>query len=117
MDNKQILIVDDDPMIIRLVSARLRAEGYRIIAAESGLEALRLIREQRPSLVMADWMMPEMDGLELCRAIRADKSLGFIYFVILTGRSAKHEIVEALDAGADDHIAKPFDHGELLARL
>src|SRR5438876_449703 len=112
----RILAVDDKPENIRLLEAVLAPSGYEVIAASSGDEAIVKVREQTPDLILTDIVMPGMTGYELCRRLRADPATAFLPIVTLTA-SGGEEKREALDAGADDFVAKPFDKTELLARV
>ncbi len=114
---QKILIVDDDPIMIRLLEKHLSSTGYPLLKASDGAEALRLILAEGPGLVITDWEMPSMNGVELCRAVRSSDGVGPMYLIILTSHSDKKRVVEAFDAGADDYVSKPFDRGELLARV
>lgn len=116
MTNK-VLIVDDDPVMRRTLERYLSVAGYGVLLAENGAEALRIMRAKGPRIVITDWMMPEMDGLELCRVIRSSEMVGFVFIIILTVHSDTDRVVEAFDAGADDYLSKPFHRQELLARL
>jgi two-component system KDP operon response regulator KdpE len=109
-----ILVVDDEPQIRRVMRATLTAQGYAIVEARDGQEALEKLRSERPDLVILDMNMPVLDGLETCRAIRAGSNVPVI---MLTVRSAEKDKVRALDAGADDYVVKPFGIQELLARI
>lgn len=111
-----MLVADDDPVSREILSALLGKWRYQILIAEDGREAMETLRAQsEPMLAVLDWMMPGMDGVEICRRVREiNKS---VYIILLTARSSKERIVEALEAGADDYLAKPFDKGELRARL
>jgi two-component system, OmpR family, KDP operon response regulator KdpE len=109
-----ILVVDDEPQIRRVMRATLTAQGYAIVEARDGQEALEKIRSEKPDLVILDVNLPVMDGLETCRAIRAGSNVPVI---MLTVRSAEKDKVRALDAGADDYVVKPFGIQELLARI
>jgi two-component system KDP operon response regulator KdpE len=109
-----ILVVDDEPQIRRVMRATLTAQGYSIVEAKDGQEALDKLRSERPDLVLLDMNMPIMDGLEACREIRRDSDIPII---MLTVRSAERDKVRALDAGADDYVVKPFGIQELLARV
>jgi two-component system, OmpR family, KDP operon response regulator KdpE len=114
MKSATILVVDDEPQIRRVLRATLSAEGYTIVEAREGREALEKLRSERPNLVLMDVNMPVMDGLEACREIRASSPVPII---MLTVRGAEKDKVRALDAGADDYVVKPFGMRELLARI
>jgi two-component system KDP operon response regulator KdpE len=114
MKSATILVVDDEPQIRRVMRATLTAQGYSIVEARDGQEALEKLRSERPDLVLLDMNMPVMDGLEACREIRRDSEVPVI---MLTVRSAERDKVRALDAGADDYVVKPFGIQELLARV
>ena len=113
---RRVVIADDDPVSREILSSLLVKWHYQVLAAEDGREAMELIRAQTgPVLAVLDWMMPGLEGTEICRRVREiNKS---IYVILLTARSSKERIVEALEAGADDYLAKPFDKDELRARL
>ena len=113
MNSPIILVVDDEPQIRRVMRATLTAQGYEIVEARDGQEALDKMRE-KPDLVILDMNLPVLDGLEACRSIRAASNVPVI---MLTVRSAEKDKVRALDAGADDYIVKPFGIQELLARV
>jgi len=114
----KILVVDDVPQNVRLLELNLKAEGYQVVAAYSGQEALEKVRTEDPDLVLLDIMMPVMDGYEVCRRLRKNKRTRALPIVMITAyqRGVKKKI-EALDAGADDFITKPFDRYEVLARV
>ena len=113
-----VLIADDDIVSRRLLQVSLTNAGYRVQIAVDGAEALRAFEQQEcPRLVVMDWMMPKMDGLEVCRAIRKLSPEPYIYIILLTSRGQQAEIIEGLEAGADDYITKPFDLQELKARV
>ena len=114
MNAATILVVDDEPQIRRVMRATLSAQGYAIVEARDGQEALEKLRSERPDLVILDMNMPVLDGLETCRAIRGGSNVPVI---MLTVRSAEKDKVRALDAGADDYVVKPFGIQELLARI
>ncbi|XHX79150.1 MAG: PP2C family protein-serine/threonine phosphatase [Stenomitos frigidus ULC029] len=113
----RILVIDDDPTIQMILKKILNDQGHEIIAASNGLEGIRQARELRPSLIICDWLMPLMDGLEVCRQLKTDPDLGSIFFILLTSRGAIEDRVQGLDNGADDFLAKPVDLSELKARV
>ncbi|MFQ6537333.1 MULTISPECIES: PP2C family protein-serine/threonine phosphatase [Aphanothece] len=112
-----ILLVDDDRIHSRLLRARLEREGYAVRMASSGEEGLALARQERPVVILCDWQMEGMDGVAVCRAVRAEPELASIYFILLTSRSRVEDRVQGLDSGADDFLSKPVDQEELLARV
>ena len=114
MSGAKILVVDDEPQIRRMMRATLTSSGYQVDEAHTGEQALEKFREFLPDLVLLDLNMPGMGGLEACRAMRVGSD---VPIVILTVRNAEKEKVEALDAGADDYVTKPFSMQELLARI
>jgi len=113
----KILIADDHSTIRLLLKKQLQPEGYEIVLATNGQEALQLAEKLHPALIICDWMMPEMDGLEVCRQLKLDKDLASIFFILLTAKGEITDRVEGLDAGADDFLSKPVDPSELLARV
>jgi len=116
-ENYQVLVVDDSPVSRKLVEQALEAGAYSLLFAKSCAEALHLFKQHSPSIVLTDWMMPDFSGLELCERIRADSQRGYTYIIVLTGKAEKDSVVTGLTAGADDYLTKPFDPGELLARI
>lgn len=111
-----ILVVDDQPQNVRLLDAVLTPRGYRVMSATSGEDALELLHDERPHLVLLDIRMPGMDGYEVCRRIREDSETAFLPVVMVTASDTEQK-VRAIEAGADDFITKPFDQAELLARV
>lgn len=114
---RDVLVVDDSRLQRRIVAALLKKWGYAVREAESGEDALALCAEAAPDLVLSDWMMPGMDGLEFCRAFRDSGREYYGYFILLTSKSEKAEVASGLDAGADDFLTKPVNAGELRARI
>jgi two-component system, OmpR family, KDP operon response regulator KdpE len=114
MNSVRIMIVDDDPQIRRVLRTALVAQGYEVVDARNGDEALEKVRDERVDLVILDMNMPGMDGLETCRMLRSTSDISII---MLTVRDAESDKIEALDAGADDYMTKPFSSPELLARI
>jgi adenylate cyclase len=115
-EQPSILVVDDVPQNVRLLEAILTPRGYRVAAAQSGREALAMVAAEPSDLVLLDILMPEMDGYEVCRALRAQPQTSFLPVVMITASGAQEKIA-AIEAGADDFIAKPFEQAELLARV
>ncbi len=114
----RILIAEDDLTSRTVLEAVLKKEGHEVVTAANGGEAWALMqRSDAPSLAILDWMMPEMDGPELARRIRGHQSQRHVYIIMLTTKDDKSDIVAALEAGADDYLTKPFDTGELRARV
>ncbi len=114
----KVLVADDDPVSRRLLQMSLSNAGYPIVTASNGAEALALLEQKDgPQLAVLDWMMPEMDGVEICRIIRKATREPYVYILLLTARGHQTEIIQGLEAGADDYITKPFDLHELKARL
>jgi DNA-binding response OmpR family regulator len=117
MMSQRILVVDDDVDTLNLIGLTLKRYGFEVDKAESGPEALRLLNHDMPDLIILDVMMPQVDGYEVCRQIRADPRLARLPVVMLTARSQMESQVEAFRAGADDYITKPVRTAELIARL
>jgi DNA-binding response OmpR family regulator len=110
-----VLVADDDPDIVGLVSLRLKKSGYEVVTAEDGRQALRAVREHRPVAAIVDVRMPEMDGLELIREIRADERSKGMMVIALSARVRAVNVAEGLEAGADEYVAKPFSPKKLAA--
>jgi len=114
----RVLIAEDDFVSRRLLERSLQNWGYEVIATENGAAAWAVLESpDPPHLVILDWMMPEMDGPQVCRLIRDSKRETYIYVILLTAKGGKEDIASGLEAGADDYITKPFDQQELRARL
>ncbi|MGD1048519.1 MAG: diguanylate cyclase [Candidatus Krumholzibacteriaceae bacterium] len=112
-----VLVAEDHPALRKQLEFMLTKAGFAVTTAENGRRALELMRERFFPIVVTDWMMPEMDGVELCRSIREASSTGYVYIVLLTAKSSKDDIVTGLQAGADDFLSKPYHPAELIARL
>ncbi|WEJ59684.1 phosphate regulon transcriptional regulator PhoB [Devosia sp. FJ2-5-3] len=112
-----ILVVEDEGDIAILLRYNLEAEGFRVVTAESGDEAQQAIAEKLPDLILLDWMLPEVSGIELCRRLRAREETARVPIIMLTARGEEEERVRGLATGADDYVVKPFSVPELLARI
>jgi two-component system alkaline phosphatase synthesis response regulator PhoP len=113
----KILVVEDEADLLDLVVYNLRKEGFRPIRAESGEKALEVVRTERPDLILLDLMMPGVDGLEVCRRLRANEATADIPIVMMTAKAEESDAVVGLSLGADDYVKKPFGVKELLARV
>lgn len=113
----KVLIADDSIVSRHLLEATLRKWGYEVIAACDGAEALEQLQREAPALLILDWMMPGMTGVEVCRRVRERASEPYTYILLLTSKSQKEDLIEGMEAGADDYITKPFDQNELQVRL
>ena len=114
----RVLIAEDDAMSRKILRSWLENWGYTVTVAENGAIAWNILqREHPPELLILDWVMPEIDGMELCRRIRDRQHSPYQYILLVTARDAKQDVVRGLDAGADDYLKKPLDRDELRARL
>ncbi|HEV7999240.1 MAG TPA: response regulator [Planctomycetaceae bacterium] len=113
----RVLIVDDDEIALELLGAAIASAGYEVSTARDGCEALETLRTGVFRVVITDWEMPNMDGIELCRKIRERQSSSYVYVILVTSREGAHNVVEGLDSGADDFITKPFHPAELALRV
>lgn len=113
----RVLIADDDEVSLEISRRTVERAGYAVSTAGNGKDALEILRRDRCRLVITDWEMPELDGIELCQAIRAEEFDGYVYVILLTSRGATKDIVAGLTAGADDFMTKPFDPAELRVRV
>lgn len=112
-----ILVVDDEPSVRRLVRTTLETRNHAVQVAEDGRQALTAVTEDRPDLIVLDWMLPDMSGLDICRGLRANPNTAYIPIIFLTAVDRLDNKVASLDAGADDYMTKPFEPLELLARV
>ncbi len=114
----RILVAEDDAISRTLLERTLQRAGYSVIAVENGAQAVaELVKQDAPRLALLDWVMPEMDGVEVCREMRRRKEQAYKYLILLSSRESKGDIVAGLESGADDYLTKPFDLDELKARL
>ena len=114
MAGKRVLVVDDDAKTVELVKLYLKRDGYRVLTAYDGIEALRLAREGNPDIIVLDLMLPGIDGIEVCRVLRSESDTPII---MLTARTTDEDKLTGLDSGADDYVTKPFSPRELAARV
>ncbi|MGH8619439.1 MAG: phosphate regulon transcriptional regulator PhoB [Burkholderiales bacterium] len=112
-----ILVVEDEPAIQELVALNLEQAGFGVSRAGSGEQAIDLVRAELPDLVVLDWMLPGMSGLEVARKLRADRRTAELPIIVLTARAAEHDKLTGLEGGADDYMVKPFSPKELVARI
>jgi len=118
MSTARILVAEDEITFRHMLKTFLIKWGYQVVVASNGQEAWKVLQEQgRPRLALLDWMMPNMDGVDICRAVRAKEPDPYIYLILLTSRDQKQDVVEGIEAGADDYLIKPFDPQELKARI
>ena len=114
----EVLIAEDDPISRRVLESWLRKWNYRVTALENGLDAWSVLQQKdAPQMVILDWMMPGLEGIELCRRVRSQQGGHYKYLLLLTAKGRKEDIVAGLEAGADDYLTKPFDVNELRARM
>ncbi|MFQ5602798.1 MAG: SpoIIE family protein phosphatase [bacterium] len=113
----QILIVEDDIDTLNLLTVFVQKFDNTVLTARNGVEAWKIIQKEPVSMVISDWMMPEMDGLQLCKKIRSTDLKRYIYFILLTTKNSTNELIAGMEAGADDFIVKPFNRGELKVRI
>lgn len=113
----KILLVDDEPDALEVLAFKLKEAGYRIVTAKDGSQAITLARDERPALIVLDLMLPEVDGLEVCKILRRDPRTAGIPILMLTARAAEMDRVLGLELGADDYVTKPFSPRELVLRI
>jgi two-component system phosphate regulon response regulator PhoB len=117
MSKATVLVIDDEPDLIELVRYNLDKEGFDVVASSDGESGLEIARRRTPDLIVLDLMMPGMDGLSVCRALRGDERTSRIPLIMLTARAAETDRVVGLEMGADDYVTKPFSPRELVARI
>ncbi len=117
MSTKRILLVDDEPDFVETVEFFLSGSDYRVFVAKNGKEALEQVRSQKPDLVLLDVMMPEMDGLETCKRLKNDPATNSIPIIMLTAKGRKEDVVDAIAAGSNSYIVKPFNLSDLIERI
>ncbi|MBN1545743.1 MAG: diguanylate cyclase [Syntrophaceae bacterium] len=114
----KILVAEDDAVSRRILEATLAKWDYQVISVDDGRKALKVLEaENAPELAILDWMMPEMEGVEICKRIRSHENRDYVYMILITAKEGKENLISGLEAGADDYLVKPFDHQELRVRL
>jgi len=114
---KRVLLIEDDPSAVRLVSYTLEQEGYEVLTAMNGLEGLNKVREEAPDLLVLDVMLPGLDGFEVCRRLRADEKTAGLPVLMLSAKEQEIDKTTGIKVGADDYLAKPADPSEIVARV
>lgn len=117
MAKERILVVDDEPDIVKMLTLRLKSKGYEVIAAFDGLEALDKARNEKPDLIILDLRLPKMDGYQVCRLLKFDKKYGSIPVVMLTAKTQEVDKTTGYETGADAYVTKPFDAQSLMATI
>ena len=112
-----VLLVEDEKSIVTLIKYNLEKEGFKVFCAETGEDALKIIKEKTLDVVILDWMLPDVSGIEVCRQIKKDKKLKNIPVLILTAKGEPDDKIKGLEVGADDYVTKPFNSKELLLRI
>ena len=115
--SKKILVVEDEPEIAQLVTHYLEKEGFRAITALNGFEALKKVKEDKPDLVVLDLMLPELDGLDVCKRLRSTPNTAMLPIIMLTAKAEESDTIIGLELGADDYVTKPFSPKALVARI
>jgi len=114
---KKILIVDDEPEIVKMVTLRLKASGYEILSGTTGEDALKLTKEQNPDLILLDVMMPPPNGFKVCRTLKDDPDYKHIPIILLTAKATESDQFWGTESGADDYVTKPYNAEELLEKI
>ena len=117
MSKPAVLVAEDESALVTLLRYNLEREGYRVLEARDGEEALLVAAEEQPDLVVLDWMLPQLSGIEVCRRLRGRQETRNVPIIMLTARGEETDRIRGLDTGADDYLTKPFSMTELLARL
>ena len=117
MSSTRVLLVEDDPVILRLLEVNFELEGYEVLLAHDGAEGIEMAREQRPDLVISDIMMPNVSGIELVESLKGDESTAGIPIILLSAKAQSADVRAGMEAGADDYITKPFEPLELVDRV
>jgi two-component system phosphate regulon response regulator PhoB len=116
-ENPLVLVVEDEAALVTLLRYNLESQGFRVASTNDGREALNVVAEAQPDLVLLDWMLPSLSGIEVCRKLRRDPAIGDLPVILLTARGEENDRIRGLDCGADDYVVKPFSLVELVARI
>ena len=112
-----VFIAEDETPIVTLLKYNLEKEGHKVSFSENGEEALKLIKDKQPDLILLDWMLPDLSGVDLCKNLKKDKKFSDIPIIMLTAKGEEADKIKAFDTGADDYVTKPFSQKELNARI
>ena len=112
-----IFVVEDEKPILTLLTYNLEKEGYKVSSSSNGEEALSLIKEKKPELILLDWMLPDLSGIKICQYLKQDEKVKNIPIIMLTAKGEEEDKVKGLNTGAEDYMTKPFSYPELLARI
>ncbi len=112
-----VLVVDDDPVIVQLLRVNFELEGYKVVTAANGEEALAAVKKKRPDIVVSDIMMPKMDGLQFVKELQADAELAGLPVILLSAKAQSADVTRGIELGAADYVTKPFDPLELIERV
>lgn len=112
-----VLVVEDEEAIVTMLAYNLEREGFKVFSTDDGEEAIVMVKEKRPDVIVLDWMLPSMSGIEVCRRLRMDNNTKNIPIIMLSARGEEDDRIRGLDSGADDYITKPFSPSELVARI
>ena len=115
--NGKIFIIEDEPSIIQLVQHNLEKEGFIVASSENGNEGLKQLKKLEPNLLLLDWMLPDLSGIEICKNIRKDNKFKSLPIIMLTAKGEEEDKIKGLESGVDDYLTKPFSYKELLARI
>lgn len=117
MSEKTIIVIEDEPDILEVLSYNLKRAGFNVAACQDGLQGLQLVRQRKPALLLLDLMLPGMDGLELCRCLKEDSRTRSIPIIMISAKGEESDVIVGLTLGADDYVTKPFSPKELIARI
>ena len=115
--NGKIFIIEDEPSIIQLVQHNLEKEGFIVSSSQNGNEGLKELKKFEPNLLLLDWMLPDLSGIDICKNIRKDNSFKDLPIIMLTAKGEEEDKIKGLDSGVDDYLTKPFSFNELMARI